>query len=114
VDVRHSSVAGGGAPDWCIDACALEKSADEAATWLAWWRSLSQPQRVLASAEKAWSLADWIHRMKPDEREWWWWDGSVADSRSLRIELQVSGWPFPTGALGWLLRCAGASSIDFP
>jgi len=62
--------------------------------------------------EKRWSLLNWLHWMQPEERPWVWWDGRVETDSQARISVIVEGWPYPRGALDWLIRAAGALGVD--
>lgn len=84
----------------------------EAANWLAWWRGLDPQGQARAEEEKGWTLPDWLYWMRPDERQWYWWDLSVKSDRSATLAVAVPGWPAPLGALRWLLKVAGADSVD--
>ena len=97
-------------PAWFVAFCAPEETPEEAARWLAWWRGLEPEVRAREAAARPWSVADWIHWMEPSERQWYWWHGRAVQDQLLHLTLQVQGWPFPTGALEWLLRAAGATS----
>jgi hypothetical protein len=52
--------------------------------------------------------ASWLWAM--EERCWNWW-GYKRNGESLTIQLQVDGWPCPTGELVYLARVAGAESV---
>jgi hypothetical protein len=99
-------------PDWFVQACAAEETAEEAARWLAKWRELDDEARVRAARERPWSLPDWLYWLQPDERQWFWWDAVVRGKHEARIFVEVPGWPVALGALEWLLRAAGADSIN--
>ncbi|MGH3544595.1 MAG: hypothetical protein ACRDPW_01480 [Mycobacteriales bacterium] len=97
-------------PTWFIQRCAPQQTPAETAAWLSWWRSLDADARAEAARQRPWSVADWIHWLQPDERQWFWWDAVVDGERSARISVEVPGWPVPLGALEWLLSVAGAES----
>lgn len=99
-------------PQWFVDACVPELTPEEAARWLGWWRSLDPEGQVRAEEEKGWTLPDWLYWLTPEERQWHWWDSSVDSDRSATVVVEVPGWPAPLGALRWLLKAAGAESID--
>jgi hypothetical protein len=99
-------------PDWFVQGCVAEQSAEEAAKWLAWWRGLDDEARARAARERPWSLSDWLHWLQPDERQWYWWDGVAHGQHEARILVEVPGWPVALGALEWLLRVAGADSVE--
>lgn len=98
-------------PDWFVAGCATERSAEDGEQWLAWWRGLEPEAKARAADERPWTLPDWMHWMHPDERQWYWWDARVDGDGSARVLVEVPGWPLVTGALEWLLRVAGASSV---
>jgi hypothetical protein len=99
-------------PSWFVQGCAAEASEEEAAAWLAWWRGLDGEARARATKEAPWTLAQWIHWLHPDERQWYWWNGVVYGRHEVRILIEVPGWPGPLGAFEWLLRVAGADSVE--
>jgi len=45
---------------------------------------------------------DWLHWLEPAECQWFWWDAVVEDPDTLRVIVEVAGWPAPPGALDWL------------
>lgn len=96
-------------PAWFVEKCAPERSNE---AWLAWWRSLAVPDRIQAERERSWSVADWLFWLAPDERQWHWWDAVVDGERSAKVLVEVPSWPAAIGALEWLLRAAGAASVD--
>jgi hypothetical protein len=98
-------------PAWFVEACAPEQSREEVEGWLRWWRSLPPEEQAQASRERRWTLADWLYWMDPSERQWFWWDAAVEDPDTLRVVVEVSGWPAPLGALEWLLRTSGAVEV---
>lgn len=99
-------------PPWFVDRCAPEMTPVEAANWLAWWRGLDPEGQAGAEEEKGWTLPDWLYWMRPDERQWYWWSLSVKSERSATLAVAVLGLPVPLGALRWLLKVAGAHSVD--
>lgn len=98
-------------PSWFVAACAPEQTPDVEERWLVWWRGLDADARVRAEDERSWTLADWMHWMQPTERQWSWWDARVEGDAMAIVLVEVQGWPSATGALEWLLRAAGASSV---
>lgn len=99
-------------PDWFVQGCAGEVSAEQDAEWLAWWRGLDGEARARAARERPWSLADWLHWLQPEERQWYWWDGVRQGPHKVLVLVEVPGWPVPLGALEWLLRVAGAEAVS--
>jgi hypothetical protein len=62
--------------------------------------------------EQNWDLESWLHWFRPENRYWYWWDAEVRDENTLVVAIEVSEWPFPWGALKWLLKAAGATSVE--
>lgn len=62
--------------------------------------------------DAAWSREEWLYWFKPENRYWYWWDANVLDGNVIVIAIEVSEWPFPWDALKWLLRAAGAISVE--
>ncbi|BDI33498.1 hypothetical protein CCAX7_55490 [Capsulimonas corticalis] len=62
----------------------------------------------------AWSVDGWVYWFRPEDedRSWRWWDASVIDADTINIQIEVSDWPFPWGALEWLLLASGATSAE--
>lgn len=100
-------------PRWFIDRCAPEPTAEEERAWLAWWRTLSPAARSAAESDAAWTVDNWLHLVAPDERQWHWWDARTEGPNFARVSIEVSGWPTATGALEWLLKAAGATSVSY-
>lgn len=98
-------------PAWFVEATGPEKSGEELDQWLEGWRSLPPEAQARADAEQLWTLGDWLFWLEPSERQWFWWDATLVDRDTVRVVVQVSGWPAPLGALDWLLRAAGASEV---
>ena len=98
-------------PEWFVAGCATDRSAEDDEQWLMWWRSLEPGAKARAAHERPWTLPDWLHWMHPDERQWYWWDARVDGDSSAKVLVEVPGWPSAIGALEWLLRLAGASSV---
>jgi hypothetical protein len=73
-------------------------------------RALPMEERMHLA--ETWSLAAWVHWLKPSERQWEWWDAEVISPRSLHVKVVVSGLPFPSGSLQWLFKCCGATSFE--
>ncbi len=98
-------------PRWFVEACAAEESEEESELWWTQWQKLSGVARETASAERGWTVSEWLHWMQPDEREWFWWDHFFDGPTRILVSLQTLGWPVPLGALHWLMTVSGA--IDF-
>jgi hypothetical protein len=100
-------------PEWFRSACISEQSREQVEQWLTWWRSLPPDERARVELEQPWDLETWLHWMEPSNRQWFWWDANIPEgARTIALELEVDGSPFPWGALRWLFRAAGASSIE--
>ena len=99
-------------PHWFVERCGPEKTKEQVEAWLQWWRSLSDEEQLRAEREKTWSLSSWLYWMDPDQRHWHWWDALAEDDKKLKVATTVDEWPFPWGALAWLLRASGASRVE--
>lgn len=93
-------------PTWMTDQFHPEPSEEELTDYL----SLPYEER-LREENNSWTLAGWIHWFKPENRYWSWWDAVALDADTLVVAIEVMEWPFPWGALKWLLRAAGATSV---
>jgi hypothetical protein len=100
-------------PAWFVEACGPELSPAAAEERMRRWRALPPAAQARASAEERWSLANWLFWLEPDERQWFWWDAQPEGGDSLRVTVEIPGWPAPLGALGWLLRAAGATEVTY-
>jgi hypothetical protein len=98
-------------PAWFVESSAPEQSREEAERWLGWWRSLPAEEQARVTRAQRWTLADWLYWLEPSERQWFWWDAIVESPDTLRVLVEVSGWPAPLGALEWLLRAAGSVEV---
>ncbi len=100
-------------PSWFTSFCVAEMSDVEAKEWLARWQNLSPEDKLHVEREKDWSLNNWLFWMEPDNRQWFWWDAEVVEERDhIALAIEVEAWPFPWGALRWLFRAAGASTLE--
>lgn len=93
-------------PRWFVEKCGPEISMDEAV------RRRALPMEERMRLAETWSLGAWVHWLKPSERQWSWWSAEIGSPRSLRMNVVVSGFPFPAGSLQWLLKCCGAKSVE--
>jgi len=98
-------------PAWFLTACAPEQTQQEAERWLAWWRTLPPEKQQEAEDAQPWSLPQWLHWMRPQQRTWYWFECDIAAGRELLLAVEVDGWPFPWGSLRWLFLAAGAASV---
>jgi hypothetical protein len=100
-------------PDWLTSKCSPPICDEAAEKWLAWWRSLPAEEKQRAEAEQGWTLDNWLYSMEPRNRQWFWWDAkSLSDLDHLVVAVEVEAWPFPWGSLQWLIKSAGASTLD--
>jgi hypothetical protein len=99
-------------PSWFLVRCQPEKNSAEAAKWLKTWRELPQEEQDYVRRECPWSVSGWVYWFQPDNRTWYWWDAIKNDQHNMTISVAVYDWPFAWGALSWLLRAAGARSVD--
>ncbi|MFJ4189395.1 hypothetical protein [Kitasatospora sp. NPDC089509] len=100
-------------PLWFAEACAPERSPEQAQLELAAWRRLTQAER--AACEPAWTLSGWVHWFDPNgagpERGWTWWHAGAAGETGW-IDVAVEDVPFTSGALLWLIAAAGGREVD--
>jgi hypothetical protein len=100
-------------PKWFTSACAPEKSKEEKAQWLRWWRGLSYEEKLRKGAEAKWSLSNWLYWLEPENRECFWWDSFIQEgSNRIVLAVEVDGSPFPWEHLGWLFLAAGAATVE--
>jgi hypothetical protein len=99
-------------PSWFVDACGPTQTRAEAEDDIKKWRLMSTATQIAYEARVKWSLADWLHWLEPDEREWWWVAEEIHGPNDLTILLRINGWPAPFGAFDWLARVAGAEELD--
>lgn len=56
-----------------------------------------------------WLFESWTESMS--NRTWEWWSSKQKD-RTLEVQLLLEGWPYSVGALEYLIKSAGARSIE--
>ena len=101
-------------PDWFIERCAPEMTKKEVDTWLE-----NRRTRIKEDLEEAvardWTLSGFLFWMKPDMRQWFWWDARVfygdGGKTYIGIAVSVFDWPFAWESLGWLFKAAGANEL---
>lgn len=99
-------------PAWLVESFVPERSREELEEWLQRWRSLPPEEKGAAAQAAGWSLGDWIYWFQPEERQWSWWSAAVLDPDLLQIRVQAQDWPFPSEAFEWLIKAAGADSVE--
>jgi len=85
-------------PDWFVTACAEDDPFEE--------------EGPRGAAPGSWTVGGWVYWFLPEERQWFWWDASVLNVDTIEILIQVSGDPYPWGALDWLLKASGAIRME--
>jgi hypothetical protein len=98
-------------PAWFVAACAPERTKEQAAAWLVWWRTLSRADQVAAEEKLGWSLSDWLYWLEPDQRDWYWWDGSQLSDDTAKVTVEVVDFNAPLGSFRWLLTAVGAIEV---
>lgn len=98
-------------PSSFVSRFAPELSQEQAEAEVARWRTLSREEQVQWEEERQWSLANWTYWFRPENRYWYWWDAKPLDEKILVVAVEAYEWPFPSGALAWLLRAAGAERV---
>jgi hypothetical protein len=100
-------------PEWFTSACTSPMTQQQADAWLAGWKRLTPVEQARAESEKKWSLENWLYWMKPEDRQWFWWDAkALEDCDHIIVAVEVDAWPFPWGSLRWLFKVAGASTLE--
>jgi hypothetical protein len=59
--------------------------------------------------ELPWLFESWTELM--NNRTWEWWS-SRRKGKTLEIQLLLEGWPYSVGSLEYLIKSAGASSVE--
>ncbi len=112
VEQLETPVAAALLPSWFVQACAPEESEAERARWLQWWRQLDDADRARAADARTWTLDDWLFWMRPEERQWYWWDSQILAPDHGQVLIKVTDWPTAVGSLVWLLRAGGARNVS--
>jgi hypothetical protein len=99
-------------PEWFVEQCAKEKSQEEADEWLRQWDSLSWEEKVSLSKTIECSLGGWVYWFQPEQRQWYWWEATILDSNTICVTVEIDEWPLAWGALDWLLRASGATTVE--
>jgi hypothetical protein len=99
-------------PDWFVAACSPEHTPAEAAAEQERIRRLPPAEQAEAAANQGWTLSNWLYWLEPAQRQWFWWNATTPSPDTVLIDIWIAGWPAPLGALDWLLRAAGATSVD--
>ncbi len=99
-------------PKWFVAGCAPTMTEREANSWLIKWNKMSAVEKAKAEEEKAWSIDNWLYWMQPENRQWYWWDAEAVEEVAALVAIEVEAWPFPWGSLKWLLKVAGATSVE--
>jgi hypothetical protein len=69
------------------------------------------------SFNSPWSVMEWVSWFEPtddlyNQRYWFWWDAIIKDPNTLLVAVAVVDIPIPYGSLFWLLKAAGAISVE--
>jgi hypothetical protein len=94
-------------PIWFVRACAPEQPQEEIEREAAHYRQLAPEERRRLDKQGRWTVGGWVHWLRPDARQWWWWNGAVWESETVAVDVQVDDWPHAVGAIEWLLRACG-------
>lgn len=98
-------------PKRFVDSCAPEFPEQEIRDQIARWRTLPEEEKIKQEESSEWSLGDWLYWLQPENRDWFWWDATVLDDRTLQVQIELVGLPTPTGALKWLMKSAGVTEF---
>jgi hypothetical protein len=99
-------------PGWFIDNCAKEQTDEETEKWLKWWKSQTIEKQSELEKNQVWSFINWIYWLEPSRRTWYWWDFEIVNPNHFTLDVEVEEWPFPWGALRWLLIASGALNVE--
>jgi hypothetical protein len=99
-------------PSWFVAAAAPERTAEEEAAEQERIRRLPPAELADAAASRQWPLSSWLYWLEPAQRQWYWWSATAPAADTALVTIWIAGWPAPLGALDWLLRAAGATSVD--
>ncbi len=99
-------------PSWFVEKCESDKSVAESQKWLDWWRTLNDEQKADVERNLAWTLDGWLYYLAPEQRQWFWWDAVAMTEHDFVVAIEAQEWPFPSGALAWLLRASGAKRVE--
>lgn len=98
-------------PEWFVARFGPDLSQEEAEAEAARIIKLP-PADQKRAAEEGWSLRGWIYWFQAENRYWYWWDAKPLDDKVVVFAVEVHEWPFPSGALVWILRAAGAEDVQ--
>jgi hypothetical protein len=99
-------------PSWFVEACAPERTREEAEEHLRTWRSLSEHDKRLAARSESWRLSGWTYWFEEGNRWWYWWDARTLDDDRLEVVVEMPDVQAGLGSLQWLLRASGALEAD--
>ncbi len=99
-------------PQWFLDACKPRKSHAEEIEEAEQRAKLPYEQKIEYAKTARWSALDWAYWILPEERIWIWWDAICTDYNTIVVAVEVTDWPFPSGALDWLFRACGAITVE--
>jgi len=99
-------------PQWFLDASPNEPTGNEARNYLERWRTMSDEDQAVEDCNRPWPLAAWLYWLTRENRQCFFGDAkSEPEIRQIAMVVLVEGWPVPWGALRWLFKAAGASTI---
>ena len=99
-------------PEWFVRASPRALTDAEMEAYIQKWNLMTPEQQANADAERAWPILDWLYWMSPERRPWRWWDAADLSSVDhVAMAVEVDSWPFPWGALRWMFKAAGASTV---
>jgi hypothetical protein len=93
-------------PGWFVEKLAPEIQTDDPLL-----RRAFQLQDRMRPAD-AWTLGAWVRTLGSGVRRWQWWSAAAVAPHGLELTVDVTGEGEGIEALHWLLRCAGAESIE--
>lgn len=86
-------------------------SNDERVRLLERWRKSDRDQQLALEDEMGWTLSNWLYWFEPENRHWFWHSLTIRDQQRATLVAEVTGWPFPWGALRQLFVASGAAAV---
>lgn len=93
-------------PRWFVGKFASELKVDDPLL-----RRAFQLQDRMRPAE-AWTLSEWVRSLEPATRHWSWWSAQIPAPCVLDVTVAINGDGAGADSLQWVLRCAGAQTVE--
>lgn len=101
-------------PPWFLQKFERELTPEEANAALREWQlSRSDDSKITADElEYSWTFSNWIYWFEHENRSWFWSHEKIESQSRARLFVDFIEYPFAWGALDWLLKCCGATSLE--